>query len=187
MGGYNLLYSCYSYAIGGLAGGEDKDSFWRVVAQCTAALPDDKPRYVMVQKIWPWHLPFLSIFLVTFFLIHWIVIFWLIFSGCWLSTRYCSLQRFRCWYVWLCLSHTHSSLWHSSYSWGTLLSPLPSRIYRYIYMIWNFTVNIKLVISRNIYNIFFCCAKQNTYTEMYLCSLEILHIDFQLICWCREL
>ncbi|KAJ9560474.1 hypothetical protein OSB04_005634 [Centaurea solstitialis] len=35
------------YAIGGLAGGEDKDSFWRVVAQCTAALPDNKPRYVM--------------------------------------------------------------------------------------------------------------------------------------------
>ncbi|KAK1288544.1 hypothetical protein QJS10_CPB19g01369 [Acorus calamus] len=35
------------YAIGGLAGGEDKDSFWRVVAQCTAALPEDKPRYVM--------------------------------------------------------------------------------------------------------------------------------------------
>ncbi|KAJ8762511.1 hypothetical protein K2173_007950 [Erythroxylum novogranatense] len=39
----NLLH----YAIGGLAGGEDKDSFWRVVAQCTAALPEDKPRYVM--------------------------------------------------------------------------------------------------------------------------------------------
>ncbi|XP_024521803.1 queuine tRNA-ribosyltransferase catalytic subunit 1 [Selaginella moellendorffii] len=35
------------YAIGGLAGGEEKDSFWRVVAQCTAGLPDDKPRYVM--------------------------------------------------------------------------------------------------------------------------------------------
>ncbi|XP_015072186.1 queuine tRNA-ribosyltransferase catalytic subunit 1-like isoform X2 [Solanum pennellii] len=35
------------YAIGGLAGGEDKDSFWRVVAQCTAALPEHKPRYVM--------------------------------------------------------------------------------------------------------------------------------------------
>jgi len=36
------------YAIGGLAGGEDKDSFWRVVAQCTAGLPENKPRYVMV-------------------------------------------------------------------------------------------------------------------------------------------
>ncbi|KAG6736732.1 hypothetical protein POTOM_060381 [Populus tomentosa] len=24
-----------------------KDSFWRVVAQCTALLPEDKPRYVM--------------------------------------------------------------------------------------------------------------------------------------------
>ncbi|XP_010530164.1 PREDICTED: queuine tRNA-ribosyltransferase catalytic subunit 1-like [Tarenaya hassleriana] len=35
------------YAIGGLSGGEDKDSFWRVVAQCTEALPEDKPRYVM--------------------------------------------------------------------------------------------------------------------------------------------
>ncbi|KAH7440932.1 hypothetical protein KP509_03G016600 [Ceratopteris richardii] len=35
------------YAIGGLAGGEEKDSFWRVVAQCTAGLPEDKPRYVM--------------------------------------------------------------------------------------------------------------------------------------------
>lgn len=42
----NFFYD--SYAIGGLAGGEDKDSFWRVVAQCTAALPEDKPRYVMV-------------------------------------------------------------------------------------------------------------------------------------------
>ncbi|PPS00029.1 hypothetical protein GOBAR_AA20639 [Gossypium barbadense] len=30
-----------------IAGGEDKDSFWRVVAQCTATLPEDKPRYVM--------------------------------------------------------------------------------------------------------------------------------------------
>lgn len=35
------------YAIGGLAGGESKDAFWRVVAKCTARLPDDKPRYVM--------------------------------------------------------------------------------------------------------------------------------------------
>ncbi|KAL3677983.1 hypothetical protein R1sor_020939 [Riccia sorocarpa] len=35
------------YAIGGLSGGEDKDSFWRIVAQCTAKLPEDKPRYVM--------------------------------------------------------------------------------------------------------------------------------------------
>ncbi|KAF3637520.1 Queuine tRNA-ribosyltransferase [Capsicum annuum] len=26
---------------------QDKDSFWRVVAQCTAALPEHKPRYVM--------------------------------------------------------------------------------------------------------------------------------------------
>lgn len=35
------------YAIGGLAGGEDKDSFWRVVELCTRKLPEDKPRYVM--------------------------------------------------------------------------------------------------------------------------------------------
>jgi len=35
------------YAIGGLAGGEDKESFWNVVDWCTAALPEDKPRYVM--------------------------------------------------------------------------------------------------------------------------------------------
>jgi queuine tRNA-ribosyltransferase catalytic subunit len=35
------------YAIGGLAGGEDKGSFWRVVAQCAPALPRSKPRYVM--------------------------------------------------------------------------------------------------------------------------------------------
>ncbi|BBN00677.1 queuine tRNA-ribosyltransferase catalytic subunit [Marchantia polymorpha subsp. ruderalis] len=35
------------YAIGGLSGGEEKDSFWRIVAQCTAGLPEDKPRYVM--------------------------------------------------------------------------------------------------------------------------------------------
>lgn len=35
------------YAIGGLAGGEDKTSFIRVVSQCTAGLPDNKPRYVM--------------------------------------------------------------------------------------------------------------------------------------------
>ena len=35
------------YAIGGLAGGEDKISFIRVVACCTARLPRDKPRYLM--------------------------------------------------------------------------------------------------------------------------------------------
>jgi len=35
------------YAIGGLAGGESKDAFWRVVAKCCASLPDDKPRYLM--------------------------------------------------------------------------------------------------------------------------------------------
>lgn len=45
----NIIFFCHSYAIGGLSGGEDKNSFWRVVAQCTAALPEDKPRYVMVR------------------------------------------------------------------------------------------------------------------------------------------
>ena len=35
------------YAIGGLAGGESKDDFWRVVAKCCERLPKDKPRYLM--------------------------------------------------------------------------------------------------------------------------------------------
>ena len=35
------------YAIGGLAGGEDKISFVQVVACCTARLPPGKPRYLM--------------------------------------------------------------------------------------------------------------------------------------------
>ena len=35
------------YAIGGLAGGESKDAFWRVILQCCEALPKDKPRYAM--------------------------------------------------------------------------------------------------------------------------------------------
>lgn len=35
------------YAIGGLAGGEDKASFWRVVSQCTRGLPKHKPIYCM--------------------------------------------------------------------------------------------------------------------------------------------
>jgi queuine tRNA-ribosyltransferase catalytic subunit len=43
----NLGYSIPGYAIGGLAGGESKDSFWRVVDQCCRALPDTKPRYLM--------------------------------------------------------------------------------------------------------------------------------------------
>lgn len=40
-------YCIPGYAIGGLAGGESKDDFWRVVDQCCRALPDDKPRYLM--------------------------------------------------------------------------------------------------------------------------------------------
>jgi len=35
------------YAIGGLAGGEDKEDFWRTVKLCCELLPDHKPRYVM--------------------------------------------------------------------------------------------------------------------------------------------
>eukprot|EP00605_Chrysophyceae_sp_TOSAG23-4_P001342 GSChrysophyteH1.ASY1.ANO1.1459.1 assembled CDS len=35
------------YAIGGLAGGEDKDRFWRVVAHNAKRLPKNKPRYLM--------------------------------------------------------------------------------------------------------------------------------------------
>ncbi|KAF8756894.1 Queuine tRNA-ribosyltransferase catalytic subunit [Rhizoctonia solani] len=35
------------YAVGGLSGGEAKDVFWRIVAQCTAKLPLDRPRYCM--------------------------------------------------------------------------------------------------------------------------------------------
>mmetsp|Transcript_77285 Transcript_77285/g.151620 ORF Transcript_77285/g.151620 Transcript_77285/m.151620 type:complete len:449 (-) Transcript_77285:17-1363(-) len=35
------------YAIGGLAGGEDKSNFWRVVAHNAKRLPANKPRYLM--------------------------------------------------------------------------------------------------------------------------------------------
>ena len=35
------------YAIGGLSGGEEKDTFWRIVTLCTDLLPKNKPRYVM--------------------------------------------------------------------------------------------------------------------------------------------
>jgi queuine tRNA-ribosyltransferase catalytic subunit len=43
----NLNYNIPGYAIGGLAGGEAKNTFWRVVDQCCRALPDDMPRYLM--------------------------------------------------------------------------------------------------------------------------------------------
>lgn len=121
----NRAYSCDSYAIGGLAGGESKDSFWRVVAQCTAALPEDKPRYVMVQIFF-----IKSTYIVqtnlnscelggSSFHIFPVMIFpQYFFSGCWLSTGYCSLQCFRCRHVWLCLSYSYCSLWHSSCTWG---------------------------------------------------------------------
>ncbi|GAB9464511.1 Queuine trna-ribosyltransferase [Globisporangium polare] len=35
------------YAIGGLAGGESKEAFWKVVAKCAKRLPEHKPRYLM--------------------------------------------------------------------------------------------------------------------------------------------
>ncbi len=35
------------HAIGGLSGGEAKDSFWKIVSLCTDLLPKDKPRYCM--------------------------------------------------------------------------------------------------------------------------------------------
>ncbi len=35
------------YAIGGLAGGESKEDFWKIVNLCTDILPKDKPRYLM--------------------------------------------------------------------------------------------------------------------------------------------
>ncbi|XP_026434496.1 queuine tRNA-ribosyltransferase catalytic subunit 1-like isoform X2 [Papaver somniferum] len=41
------IYALKNWSSAIYLGGEEKDSFWRVVAQCTAALPDDKPRYVM--------------------------------------------------------------------------------------------------------------------------------------------
>lgn len=34
-------------AIGGLSGGEEKDSYCKVVDTCTGLLPEKKPRYVM--------------------------------------------------------------------------------------------------------------------------------------------
>lgn len=42
-----LKYITPGYAIGGLAGGEEKDQFWKVIDQCCRALPDNKPRYLM--------------------------------------------------------------------------------------------------------------------------------------------
>jgi queuine tRNA-ribosyltransferase len=38
---------CPGYAIGGLAGGENKEDFWKTVSLCTDYLPKDKPRYLM--------------------------------------------------------------------------------------------------------------------------------------------
>ena len=35
------------YAIGGLAGGEDKSDFFKIVRYCCEYLPPNKPRYLM--------------------------------------------------------------------------------------------------------------------------------------------
>ncbi|ESK97075.1 queuine trna-ribosyltransferase [Moniliophthora roreri MCA 2997] len=35
------------YAVGGLSGGEEKDVFWRIISQCAAKLPENRPRYSM--------------------------------------------------------------------------------------------------------------------------------------------
>jgi queuine tRNA-ribosyltransferase len=35
------------YAIGGLSGGEAKESFWPIVKLCGELLPQEKPRYLM--------------------------------------------------------------------------------------------------------------------------------------------
>ena len=105
-----------SYAIGGLAGGESKDLFWHVVAQCTATLPEDKPCYVMVFEN-------ANIILAVLFLIH----YWKgnlschmspVSLGCWISFRYRSLQRSRCWHVWLCLPYPNCTIWYCPYPWG---------------------------------------------------------------------
>ena len=38
-------------AIGGLSGGEEKDTFWRIVAVSASHLPEDKLRYLMVDLV----------------------------------------------------------------------------------------------------------------------------------------
>lgn len=132
------IYLCDSYAIGGLAGGEDKDSFWRVVAQCTAALPEHKPRYVMVYDT-------LMMFLGRYNLMPLFsnsLVLYVIPSGFWyldcctpggrLPTWHCGVQCFRCWHVWLCLSYSYCSFWHSSSTWGDFLSPLNLYIHHLI-------------------------------------------------------
>ena len=35
------------FAIGGLSGGEEKDTFWRIVKVSASHLPEDMPRYLM--------------------------------------------------------------------------------------------------------------------------------------------
>ena len=39
------------FAIGGLSGGEEKDTFWRIVAVSASHLPEDKLRYLMVDLV----------------------------------------------------------------------------------------------------------------------------------------
>lgn len=37
------------YAIGGLAGDEIKEDFWKIVNYCTSILPNDKPRFFSIE------------------------------------------------------------------------------------------------------------------------------------------
>jgi len=37
------------YAIGGLAGDELKEDFWKIVEYCTSILPKDKPRFDFIR------------------------------------------------------------------------------------------------------------------------------------------
>lgn len=115
-----ICLNCFydSYAIGGLSGGEDKDIFWRVVAQCTAALPEDKPRYVMVLILCT-HCIFIFCYVIILQLIFFSYLYkHTSFAGCWLSAWYHSLQCFGCRHVWLCLSYTYCTLWYSTNTWG---------------------------------------------------------------------
>jgi hypothetical protein len=82
-GELNILFFCHSYAIGGLSGGEDKNSFWRVVAQCTAALPEDKPRYVMVKILKSTNILFLVKYSNVIVILQLSLV---LLSGSWLST-----------------------------------------------------------------------------------------------------
>lgn len=58
------------------------------------------------------------LFCIFLFLMYFLIPWFLYGPGCWIPSRYCSLQCFGCWHVWLRLSYSHRSLWHSSGAWG---------------------------------------------------------------------